>query len=129
MMRRSPLGRQAREAMGTAEHCLTPSVVLSEVASKCVRSGLEDAFIQQELKTIRESSEIMTMDYLIALVGANAVEELRQDAGPARFRYQDSPMYCRYNVLGRKAPRAHTYRRDDCRESSWLGVRILIRSR
>jgi predicted nucleic acid-binding protein len=80
VIRGSRIGSRARDTMESAERCLTPSVVLAEVASKCVRNALPDPFIMQELLAIRESSEVVPIDDFIAIAGAHAVEELRQTA-------------------------------------------------
>lgn len=80
MIRGSPLAAQAREAIEAAEHCLTPSIVLAEVASKCVREGFGDPAVRQELDAIRESSEIVRIDARIAIAGAHNAQELRNGA-------------------------------------------------
>jgi len=66
--------------MEGTERCLTPSVVVAEVASKCVRDALPDSLIRRELQAIRESSEVVPIDDFIATAGAHAFDELRQIA-------------------------------------------------
>ncbi len=80
MIRGSALAPQARRAMENAERCLTPSIVLAEVASICVRNGFSDSVIYRELDAIRESSEIVPIDDFIAISGARSTEELREIA-------------------------------------------------
>jgi len=86
MIRGSRLGSRAREAMEIAERCLTPSVVVAEVASRCVRDALPDSLITQELQAIRESSEVVPIDDSLAMAGAHAVEEMRRIAQEQRLQ-------------------------------------------
>lgn len=80
MIKGSALSPRAREAMEAAERCLTPSIVLAEVASLCIRNGLTDQFVDRELDAVRESSEIVPIDHWIAIAGAHGTEELRESA-------------------------------------------------
>lgn len=80
MIRGSRLAARARKALADAERCLTPSIVLAEVASMCVRAGMADQVIELELDAIRESSEIVPIDEWIAIAAAHGAEELRSDA-------------------------------------------------
>lgn len=81
----SALGSRAREAMKQADLCLTPSIVVAEVASMCVRDGFEDPIIEGELGSIRESSVIVPIDERIAIAGAHVAEELRASARARRI--------------------------------------------
>jgi predicted nucleic acid-binding protein len=76
-------GRQAaraREAVEQADLCLTPSIVLAEVAAVCVRDGLADEIIREELGAIRETCEIVPIDVSIAMAAAHLAEQLRRNA-------------------------------------------------
>ncbi len=80
MIQGSPSGHRAREAIYSAESCLTPAIVLAEVASACMRGGLPDSTIARQLQAIREASAIVPIEHAIAVAGAHAVDELRQHA-------------------------------------------------
>jgi predicted nucleic acid-binding protein len=66
--------------MEQADLCLTPSIVLAEVASMCVRDRFDDLVIEEELESIRESSVIVPIDDEIAIAGAHVSQELRASA-------------------------------------------------
>ena len=85
MIRGSSLGHRASEEMEKADLCLTPSIVLAEVASMCVRSRLDDPMIEQELEAIREASVIVPIGERIAISGARIAEELRANARNRRI--------------------------------------------
>lgn len=80
IIRGSALALQAREAITSADRCLTPSVVFAEIASLCVRNGFADRVVNRELDAVRESSEIVPIDAWIAIAGAHGTEELRESA-------------------------------------------------
>ena len=80
MIRGSPLANQAREAVEGADRCLTPSIVLAEVASLCVKNGYPDRTVREELMAVREASEIIPIDEWIAIAAAHSTEELRRSA-------------------------------------------------
>jgi predicted nucleic acid-binding protein len=83
VIRGSPIGLRARQAMESADHCFTPAIVMAEIASKCFRDGLPDSRSLQHLRAIREASEIVTIQDPIAVSAAHAVEELRKFARSA----------------------------------------------
>jgi len=85
MIRGSALASRAREAMEQADLCLTPSIVMAEVASMCVRDRFDDRVIEGELESIRESSVIVPIDDRIAISGAHVAEELRASARARRI--------------------------------------------
>ena len=78
--RDSPRGRIARSAMDAAEACITPAVVLAELACTFVRDGFSDDLIVRVLETIREASDVAPIDPSIALGAARALTELRDSA-------------------------------------------------
>lgn len=80
ILRDSPRARIALTAIEAAERCLTPSVVLAEFASECVRDGFRDELILAELAAIHEASDVVPIDSSIALGAARALEELRNAA-------------------------------------------------
>lgn len=84
MIRGSDLAPRAREAIEHADLCLTPSIVLAEVASMCLRDGFEVPVIEGELEAIRESSRIMPIDEGLAISGALLAKELRASARATR---------------------------------------------
>jgi len=71
--------------MERAEVCLTPSIVLAEVAAMCVRDGFEDRIVSEELESIRECSVIVPIDEPLAIAGAHAAAELRARARARRL--------------------------------------------
>ncbi len=80
VIRRSPTGYRARDAIEGAEECFTPAIVLAEIASICARNGLPDSIIARELKAVHEASEVVPIEDAIAVAGAHVAEELRQHA-------------------------------------------------
>ena len=85
MIRGGPLASRARNSMEQAELCLTPSIVMAEVASTCVRDRFDDRRVEDELASMRESSVIVPIDDWIAIRGALIVEELRASARARRI--------------------------------------------
>jgi predicted nucleic acid-binding protein len=85
IFRGSSLGFRATEALKAAEACLTPSVVLAEVAAVGLRSGLPDEVVERRLRAIREASEIVPIDDQIAVASARCTQELRQAARTHRL--------------------------------------------
>jgi predicted nucleic acid-binding protein len=85
MIRGGALASRAREAMDQADLCLTPSVVLAEVASMCVRDRFDDRVIEEELASIREASVIVPIDDDIAIPGARVSHDLRASARARRI--------------------------------------------
>jgi predicted nucleic acid-binding protein len=80
IFRGSSLGLRATETLKAAETRLTPAVVLAEVASVGVRSGLPDEILSREMRAIREASEVVPMDGSLAIAGAHCAGELRLSA-------------------------------------------------
>ena len=80
MIRGSELATTARAAMERAEVCLTPSIVLAEIAALCLRDGFEKRVVEVELEAIREASVIVPIDQRLAVDGAQAAAELRSRA-------------------------------------------------
>lgn len=80
VIRGTAVGRRAQATIGSADRCLTPSVVLAEVASKCHREGFVDELVLLELAAIMESSEVVPISPEIALAASHGVEELRTRA-------------------------------------------------
>ena len=123
MIRGSDLAPRAREAMEQADLCLTPSIVLAEVASMCVRDGFDDQMVEAELESIRESSVIVPIDERIAIAGAHVAEELRASA---RARRIPIPGLADGLVLA-TARRSHSNllsgdpHFSECPETVWLG--------
>jgi len=80
MIRGSELATTARAAMERAEICLTPSIVLAEVAALCLRDGFENRVVEEELEALREASVIVQVNERLAIDGARAAAELRSRA-------------------------------------------------
>ena len=123
MIRGGELSARAREAMEQADLCLTPSIVLAEVASICVRAGFEALTVEAELEAIRESSMIVPIDQTIAIAGAHAAEELRASA---RARGIPLPGLAEGLVLAiARGSRSNLLSGDphfrECPETVWLG--------
>lgn len=85
IIRGSPLGRRAKDILEDADQCVTPSIVLAEVASRRVREEASDSVIVEELTAIREASQIFPLSDSVAVVGAHAALELRKAAQAARI--------------------------------------------
>jgi predicted nucleic acid-binding protein len=80
VIRGTEIGRRAQASMGAANRCLTPSIVLAEVASKCHRDGFVDKLVLLELAAIMEASEVVPINSEIALSASHCVDELRSRA-------------------------------------------------
>lgn len=78
--RGSSRGRDARANIESASRCFTPSIVLAEVASACLRDGLSDDLMRKELAAIHEASDVVPLDPEIAIGAAHGREELRRMA-------------------------------------------------
>jgi predicted nucleic acid-binding protein len=86
IIRGSPLGKRAKDLLEGSDRCITPSIVLAEVASKRVSDGASDLAIRNELTAIREASEVFPISETVAMLGARATVELRQAAQSARLQ-------------------------------------------
>jgi predicted nucleic acid-binding protein len=123
MIRGGDLALRAREVIEQADLCLTPSIVLAEVAAMCVRDGFEDQIVDAKLQSIRESSVIVPIDPRLAIEAAHATEELRSKA---RARRIPPPGLADALVLA-TARRSHSHllsgdpHFQDCSETLWLG--------
>jgi predicted nucleic acid-binding protein len=80
MIRHGPRAHQARHEMLGTDRCVTPSIVLAEVVSKCLREGLDDPTLWEILRSIGEASLDAPIDGHIAFAAARATEELRREA-------------------------------------------------
>ncbi len=80
IFRGTRLGRKARESIESAELCLTPSVVVAELARIADRQGLADDSIEGELVAVQEASSVVPIDFGIAIGAAHAVGELQAAA-------------------------------------------------
>ena len=85
IFRGSRIGTRAADAVRSAEACFTPAVVLAEVASVGLRSGLPDEVLLRELRAIREASEVVPINDQIAIAGAQCTGELRRSARSSRL--------------------------------------------
>ncbi len=86
VIRGTEAGARARAEMERAVRCLTPAIVLAEVASKGHRDRMDDAWLGLELRAIREASQIVPIDDEIALRATHAVVELRRGAKSRNLR-------------------------------------------
>jgi predicted nucleic acid-binding protein len=68
---------QVEEVLGADERCLTPDIVLAEVARKMERDGAELELIRSKLAVILETSTSIPVDARIALGVHRADQELR----------------------------------------------------
>lgn len=86
LIRGSRHGITTRDFVEAAEACFTPSIVLAEVAYRCLRDGFRDSAIRQELGAMAEASTIVPIDDALALAAASATVELRERAAAERLR-------------------------------------------
>jgi predicted nucleic acid-binding protein len=123
VIRDSVAGRQAKETIERAEVCLTPSIVLAEVASACFRGGFDDTLVTQELQSIREASTIVPMDNEIAMASVHATRHLRQSARSRRLPtagLADGLVLATARRSGARLLTGDPHFRD-CPETVWLG--------
>lgn len=78
--RGTALGERARAAMQSADQCLTPAIVLAELARVFHRRGFSDEVIGAQLLAVREASKVVAIDPPIAIGAAHAVAELQSTA-------------------------------------------------
>jgi predicted nucleic acid-binding protein len=122
ILRGSTLGARASEALKEAEGCLTPAVVLAEVASVGLRNGLPDEILSRGLRAIREASEIVQIDDEIAVAGAHCAGELRRIAQAHRLPVPglaDGLVLATSRRSHSRLLTGDTHFRD-CRETLWL---------
>jgi len=69
-------GERSINAIGDADLVLTPDIVLAEISRKYFRERASEKVIQSRLRTISESSEIITIDETLALETGRAYLEM-----------------------------------------------------
>jgi predicted nucleic acid-binding protein len=69
-------GARSINAIGDADLVLTPDIVLAEISRKYFRERASEKVIQSRLRTISESSEIITIDETLALETGKAYLEM-----------------------------------------------------
>ena len=85
LIRGTRLGIHAKDLIEAAEACFTPAIVIAEVAHKCVREGLKQPQIQQEIRGMVESSALVPIDPGLAVAAALATQELKELAKALRL--------------------------------------------
>jgi predicted nucleic acid-binding protein len=55
-------GEKAKKAIQEAEEAYTPDIVLAEIARKYIREGAKEQTINQRLKIIEETTEIVPIN-------------------------------------------------------------------
>ena len=73
-------GKRALEAIDEADGVLTPEIVLSEVARKYLREGVDESKAMERIATIREASEIVGVDASTAVESAKMYLMLERNA-------------------------------------------------
>ncbi|HEV2390211.1 MAG TPA: PIN domain-containing protein [Thermoplasmata archaeon] len=77
LIRETPVGERARDLIENTETCFTPAIVLAEVAHRCLKDGMREGLVSEELSAIGEASEIVPIDATLALSASIATTELR----------------------------------------------------
>ena len=80
----TPKGEFAKRKMEEAETVITPDTVLSEVARKYLREGIQEQTVMKRLSTILEASEPAYIDDEVAIEAGRAylqLEKRAKDAG------------------------------------------------
>ncbi|MCI4366544.1 MAG: PIN domain-containing protein [Thermoplasmata archaeon] len=85
VIRGTPLGMRSKELIEGAENSYTPAIVLAEVAHRCIRDGMEQGVVQQELRAMVEASMIVPIDGPLATAAAKATILLRDEARARRI--------------------------------------------
>lgn len=85
LIRGTPVGSRARVLIDSADRAYTPAVVLAEVAHRCLRDGLPERVVRQELRSISEASMVIPIDITISTAASKATTELRQRARSFRL--------------------------------------------
>lgn len=85
LIRGTHLGIESKRLIDAADRCFTPAIVLAEVAHRCLRDGLGEPLVQQELRAIGESSRVVPIDPELAIAASKAATELRRHAAARRL--------------------------------------------
>jgi predicted nucleic acid-binding protein len=85
MIRGTRLGIAAGRLVNQADQCSTPSIVLAEVAHRCLRDGFPADRVRLELASISEATEVVAIDPSLAVAAAAATQQLRQLAKARRM--------------------------------------------
>jgi len=78
LVRGGPLGGRVRTLIQDSETSFTPSIVLAEVAHRCLQDGLGEVLTSHELSAIQESSVVVPLDPELAISASAAAGELRR---------------------------------------------------
>jgi predicted nucleic acid-binding protein len=79
-IRGTPVGAEVRRLIERSDDCLTPAIVLAEVAHRCFQFGFDERRVQRELRDMAEASDIVGIDPELAISGSRAATELRERA-------------------------------------------------
>jgi predicted nucleic acid-binding protein len=85
LIRGTNRGVRSKGLIDAAEQTFTPSIVLVEVAHRCLRDGMEESVVQQELRSMSESSMVVPIDIGLASAASQATTELRERARARRI--------------------------------------------
>jgi predicted nucleic acid-binding protein len=85
LIRGTGLAMEIRNRIEQADTCLTPAIVLAEVAHRCFQDGLEEDRVRRELREIRLASHVVPIDAELAIRGSQAKIELRERAKGQRL--------------------------------------------
>jgi predicted nucleic acid-binding protein len=84
LIRGGPRGARVRDLIEGSETSYTPSVVLAEVAHRCLRDGLGEMTTRHELSAIQEASVLVPLDRELAIAASAATSELRRKSTAER---------------------------------------------
>jgi predicted nucleic acid-binding protein len=73
-------GEKAKKAIQEAEEAYTPDIVLAEIARKYIREGAKEQTINQRLKIIEETTEIVPINPQLAIESAKCYLQLTEKA-------------------------------------------------
>jgi predicted nucleic acid-binding protein len=79
-------GEKVKEVLVNADIIYTPDTVLAEIARKYLREGMGESVIIERLKLIVKCSQVVNVNFEIAMESAKAYLELKEKAKQQKLR-------------------------------------------
>ncbi len=119
----SEKGEKAKEVLANADMVYTPDIVLAEIARKYLREGVGEDVIIERLKLMVKCSQVVNVNFEIAMESAKAYLELKEKAKQERLR--DPGLFDAIVLAVAKAYSAKVLTGDEhfkgLKETIWIG--------
>lgn len=120
----SEKGEKAKEVLANADMVYTPDIVLAEIARKYLREGVGEDVIIERLKLMVKCSQVVNVNFEIAMESAKAYLELKEKAKQERLR-RDPGLFDAIVLAVAKAYSAKVLTGDEhfkcLKETIWIG--------